>query len=229
MCFSATASFGAAAILGSIGIISLVKAKEPCQKMFAAIPLIFAIQQACEGLLWLTLTKDSFEMWQITATYGFLFFAQILWPTWVPLSVLLLEKDEKRKPWLQLASFGGFICSLIMLYRVLTFDVYAEIQNHHIVYNVNDSIMLIVISSVLYFVSTVAALFLSSVRYMKLLGLLLFASLIISKLFYKIYFISVWCFFAAVVSVVVIYIVKNIHIIRGSIDPHKLRNRNYSA
>ncbi|MES2763777.1 MAG: DUF6629 family protein [Bacteroidota bacterium] len=229
MCFSATASFGAAAVLGTIGTVSLIKAKKPEQKMFAAIPLVFAIQQACEGLLWLALTKDTFAHWQIIAMYSFLFFAQILWPTWVPVSILLLEHDQKRKRWLQWTSIGGVICSLIMVYRVTTFDVYAEIQNHHIYYHVNDSMILIFISSIFYFTSTVFAAFLSSIRQMKLLGLLSFGSLAISKLFYKMYFISVWCFFAAILSVVIIYILRNIHETELSDAYNKIGHRKYSS
>jgi hypothetical protein len=229
MCFSATASFGAAAVLGSIGAISLTKAKKPSHKMFAAIPLVFGIQQACEGFLWLALTKDSFEVWQMPATYCFLFFAQILWPTWMPVSILLLEQDVKRKRWLKWMSLGGVFCSLVMSYRIVTFAVNAEIQNHHILYNVDNSVALVVISSALYFLSTVAAAFSSSVRYMKLLGSLSFGSLIISKLFYKMYFISVWCFFAAILSIVVIYIIKNIHSIDTLPDSYKWRNKHYSA
>jgi hypothetical protein len=211
MCFSATASFGAAAVLGAIGAVSLTKTKKSTQKMFAAIPLVFAIQQACEGLLWLALKQNSFEPWQLSATYGFLFFAQILWPTWIPVSIFLLEHDKNRKRWLQWSSIGGVICSLIMIYRIVNFNVYAEIQNHHILYHVNDSMVLIAISSLFYFISTVCAAFLSSVPQMKLFGIFSLGSLVITKICYKMYFISVWCFFAAILSLVVIYILKNIH------------------
>ena len=55
MCFSATASFGASAVLGAIGIIAVAKAKTKPQRLFATIPLIFAVQQLTEGLLWLSL------------------------------------------------------------------------------------------------------------------------------------------------------------------------------
>ncbi|MES2515458.1 MAG: DUF6629 family protein [Bacteroidota bacterium] len=229
MCFSATASFGAAAVLGTIGAVAMSKAKKPSHKMFAAIPLVFATQQACEGLLWLALTNDGFEPWRVIATYGFLFFAQILWPVWVPMSVLLVEQDTKHKRWLLWATGGGVVCSLIMIYRVMVFDVFAEIQNHHIVYYVNDSISLIVLSSTLYFMATVIAAFFSSIRQMKWLGILSFGSLVISRIFYKMYFISVWCFFAALLSVVVIYILKHIHDTSSANDAYNIRDKHYSS
>src|SRR6187402_1838956 len=97
MCFSATASFGAAAVLGVVGGVAVTKAKTSPQKTFAAIPLIFAVQQLSEGLLWLSLKNDSLASSQSLLTYIFLFFAMAIWPFWIPFSVWLMEKDLKRK------------------------------------------------------------------------------------------------------------------------------------
>ena len=55
MCFSASASFVTAAITGAIGIVTLTRVNEPRELPFAATPLLFALQQAVEGLLWLNL------------------------------------------------------------------------------------------------------------------------------------------------------------------------------
>jgi hypothetical protein len=45
MCFSATASFSAGAFLLGLGSLTLKSARSPRERMFAAIPLLFAIQQ----------------------------------------------------------------------------------------------------------------------------------------------------------------------------------------
>ena len=50
MCFSALASFTAAVFLGIVGVVGLMKAQRN-EKMVAFIPLIFAVQQVCEGLV----------------------------------------------------------------------------------------------------------------------------------------------------------------------------------
>ena len=71
MCFSATASFAASAVLITAGGASLSLAK-PHQRLFAAMPLLFGIQQAIEGLQWLQLDKGESSL---LAGYGFLFFA----------------------------------------------------------------------------------------------------------------------------------------------------------
>jgi hypothetical protein len=64
MCFSATASFGAAVVLGTIGIVAMSKAGTKPQRLLAAIPLIFAVQQVTEGLIWLSVDHPALAPWQ---------------------------------------------------------------------------------------------------------------------------------------------------------------------
>jgi len=90
MCFSATASFGAGVVLAAIGIASIKKVNHPSQILFAAIPLIFCVQQVTEGFLWLGFAKPDYASLQQFTTNTFLFIAQVAWPLCVPLSILLL-------------------------------------------------------------------------------------------------------------------------------------------
>jgi hypothetical protein len=53
MCFSALASFTAAAGLLGIGTVTVRRAGA-ARAAYAAIPLLFGIQQLLEGMLWLT-------------------------------------------------------------------------------------------------------------------------------------------------------------------------------
>lgn len=211
MCFSAGASFTAGALLGTIGVVSLSKATKPSQVPFAGIPLIFGIQQLCEGFVWLSFTKPALEPWHMTLVYAFLFFAQVLWPTWLPVSITLLETDPVRKKWLRYISTCGVLVSLITGYRLLFYPVTAEMKEHHVHYIIQAPTILAVVTSALYFVATIFPGYFSGVKHMKLMASLLLGSLIISKLFYSVYLISVWCYFAAVLSVVIVYIVKHLH------------------
>ena len=97
MCFSAGASFGASALLLVGGYATLKKVKQPNQMMFAAIPLIFSIQQFTEGFVWLSFQDPGFYSLQHVFSNIFLFFALIVWPIWVPVSILQLEEEAKRK------------------------------------------------------------------------------------------------------------------------------------
>lgn len=211
MCFSAGASFTAGTLLGTIGVVSLSKVAKPAQIPFAGIPLIFGIQQLCEGLVWLSFSKPAVEPWRMTLAYAFLFFAQVLWPTWLPVSITLLETDPARKKRLRFISACGVLVSLITGYRLLFYPVTAQIKEHHIHYLIQAPTILAVVTSVLYFVATILPGYVSGIKHMKLLATLLLGSLIISKLFYSVYLISVWCYFAAVLSVVIVYIIKHLH------------------
>mgnify|MGYP000091041284 FL=1 len=73
MCFSATASFAASAVLGATGIATLAKTKDRKMLPLATIPLVFAIQQAIEGGLWLTIADGGSDAVLLSAL--FLFFA----------------------------------------------------------------------------------------------------------------------------------------------------------
>ena len=59
MCFSATASFSAGAVLLGLGTLALKTASRPRELPFAAIPLLFAIQQLSEGVIWLTFRHEA--------------------------------------------------------------------------------------------------------------------------------------------------------------------------
>ena len=55
MCFSATASFTAGALLIALGSVTVSLAAAPRERPFAAIPLLFGLQQLIEGGIWLSL------------------------------------------------------------------------------------------------------------------------------------------------------------------------------
>jgi len=55
MCFSATASFVASGVIGSIGLATLRHVREPRTLLFAAVPMLFAVHQFTEGFVWLGL------------------------------------------------------------------------------------------------------------------------------------------------------------------------------
>jgi hypothetical protein len=170
--------------------------------VFAAIPIIFSMQQFAEGFLWLALKGNSFSEWKSSLTYFFLVFAQVIWPTWVPLAFYLATKDEKRKRMLfWLTGIGGLI-SLFLLYCLFSYPVEARESGRHIYYEVaypNGAR----VGAVFYFIVTIFPAFISDIRWAWIIGSLNLGSFIISKLFFKDHVISVWCFFAAALSVMV--------------------------
>jgi hypothetical protein len=62
-------------------------------------------------------------------------------------------------------------------------------------------------SAIVYFIPTVLPALISSVDRMRLLGIIVLASYLVSNVFYQNYLVSVWCFFAAIISVVILVII----------------------
>ncbi|MGZ8552723.1 MAG: DUF6629 family protein [Chitinophagaceae bacterium] len=209
MCFSAGASFGASALLGVIGAVTITKAKTIPQRLFATIPLVFAVQQLSEGMLWLSLKNPALEAGQSFFTYTFLFFAMMLWPVWIPFTVGLLEKNEKKKRVIKILSGIGVLVFIGIGCVLILYPVQVVATHHHIHYRFDfpPAIKnLIWLFDLLYFIATILTPFISGIKRMKWLGIIFLASYLFAVIFYKGFVVSVWCYFAAILSVVVLWI-----------------------
>jgi len=223
MCFSATASFGASAVLGVIGIVAVAKAKTNPQRVFATIPLIFSVQQLSEGFLWLSLKNQSLAEWQPILTYTYLIFAMAVWPFWIPFTIWLLEKDAKRKKIINGFVWIGAVVAVGVSAVLFSFPVEAitpfcptcpgsstSSLTHHLHYEFAIPPLvknLIVGFSVMYIAATIITPFISGIKKMKWLGIVFMASYLFAISFYSGFVISVWCFFAALLSFVVLWII----------------------
>lgn len=213
MCFSAEASFGASIVLAVVGVIAVRKVEVRSQLPFACIPLIFSLQQFSEGILWLSFHYKNLFFLRSISTYTFLIFAQIVWPTWVPISILLLEKEANRKKMLHITLGIGILLSSYLAYCYIFYDVKAEISNHHIQYNLDfpHTASYLWLTGLFYFIPTVVSTIISSVHRMRILGLIILLSCVLTRMFTLNYFISIWCFFAAIISVMVAFIMSELH------------------
>jgi hypothetical protein len=212
MCFSAEASFGAGTVLCGFGIAAVLKAKTREQKIFALTPLIFAFQQFGEGMIWLSLNHPEFLSWHKPATYLFLFISQVTWPVWVPLIVMLLEKEKQRTIALSVLFGIGVFISTFFFYNILFYKQDSNISGMHVQYTSDFYVGVLTdhVFPVLYVVCTVVPLFLSSFKRVKILGAMVFLFSIIAYVFYKNYEISTWCFFSALMSAMVCGIIYDL-------------------
>lgn len=207
MCFSASASFTASWFLTMTGIVALTKIKKPAQTMFAAIPLLFALQQGIEGLLWLSFSYNNLASLQPFFIYGFLFFAFILWPTWIPLSLWIQESTASRKKILTFFVIIGLITSLSLLAFLVYAGAQASIAQYHILYQTKISSIVYYFGTFFYISTTVFPFFSSSIRYAPFLGCALLISYLVSYYWYFCVLVSVWCFFAALLSAAILIII----------------------
>lgn len=207
MCFSASASFVAGATLMVVGAISIKKAKEPRFLPFACIPFIFGVQQISEGFVWLSLQYEEFAHWKYPASLTFLVFAQVVWPALVPFSMRMMEEKQVRKTALSIISLIGVGVAAYLAYGIFFFPIDANANSFHIQYELSSQKQMLFNSQVFYVTATVVSAFVSSRKGMFLFGSAILLSMIISFLYFNPYMISVWCFFAALISVTGLYVV----------------------
>jgi hypothetical protein len=208
MCFSAGASFAGGAVLSAIGVATIKTNHNPSHKLFAGVPLFFAFQQFSEGVLWLALRPGGDYQLQEAAAYIFLLMALVIWPSMIPLAVLKMETVPRKRKILKGLVVTGTILSAYYSFCLLSFPVSPVINSFHIQYINGFPHILGYIAFGIYVIATLTPLFVSSVRKMSLFGILIFISCFITGVFYKEYLTSVWCFFAALISVVVYVIIR---------------------
>jgi hypothetical protein len=200
MCFSATASFTAGALLLGLGTMTLKSTRERREVPFAAIPLLFAIQQLSEGVIWLTFTRDA-PLVNTVMTYFYTFFSHVLWPVYVPFAVLMIEPPGPRRTGLNAFLAAGLAVGAYLLYILVAFPVVSRPTGEHVEYL--SPHFFAALSMTMYLLATTVSLLLSSHRAVKVFGVLALFSFGAAWYFYAIWFISVWCFFAALMSLVI--------------------------
>ena len=209
MCFSPEASFAGGIIISSIGVATIKKVHKPSQRVFASIPLFFGLQQIAEGFLWLTVPHPEYGIVKIICTYLYLIMARVLWPMMIPLSILFMEENNRRKRILFILLVMGLSVSLYYIYCLLFLNVAPQIVGYHIQYQSDFPESLATPVFIIYFIASVAPLFVSSIKRAYLLGGLMFVSGVVTVIYFTEYLTSVWCFFAAVISGVIFWILRD--------------------
>ncbi len=206
MCFSATASFSAGAVLLGIGTLTLRTAlvsghsNQRRDLPFAAIPLLFAIQQLIEGVIWLTFSNGATHL-NAVLTHVYSFFSHVLWPVYVPLAVVLMEPEGWRRRALIAFVVAGAAVAAYLLYVLFAFPVASRPTGQHIEYV--SPHFFAAVTMTLYLLSTAVSPLLSTHRMVVVFGALALLSFGAAYAFYATWFISVWCFFAALLSAVI--------------------------
>jgi len=209
MCFSAEASFAGGVIISAIGVAVVTKVHKPSQLLFASIPLFFGLQQFTEGVLWLTIPNPEYDGIQRIATHLFLILADVLWPTIIPLSVLLMESNARKRKIMWYLLIAGITVSVYYSCCLLFLNVTPQIMGYHIMYNSDFPKTIAIPAFALYLIATITPLFISSIQRTHMMGILMFFSCLVTAIFFTQYLTSVWCFFAALISAVIYWILSD--------------------
>jgi Family of unknown function (DUF6629) len=216
MCFSATVSYSSAAILVSTGAYAVQQARRlaaPCWQLWALIPVFFGIQQGFEGLVWQQLNAGNASS-AVPYALGFHFFSHFLWLWWLPLSSYLVERGKiRRKIMAACATFGAFAGAMVYAEMLLHSEwMTVSVQQLSILYTFSvpfkGPFHMPITPAALYALTILIPLFASSHRLIVIFGLLIALSMELASEAYGYAYVSVWCFFAAVLSLYLVFMIR---------------------
>ena len=205
MCFSAAASFTVGSALGIIGALCVKKTKSWRLGLIAIFPLLFAIQQLSEGIVWLHMNgKLELNLLSRTAQMTNLVLAWLVWPIFVPISFFIAERDT----WRRTICVTAFLIGILIVYVDAKFlwneTVIATVVGRSIYYPASPHY-----GNLLYGFSTIVPILLSSIKQMWIFGFALLISFVASEIIWHFTFTSVWCFFAATASLFLLRILSS--------------------
>ncbi|QJW98968.1 DUF6629 family protein [Frigoriglobus tundricola] len=208
MCFSPEASFAVGTALVPAGGYCLYAAwvKDPRLLPVALIPWAFAAQQLAEGFVWLGLRAGDAPQTR-TAALVFLFFATAFWPWWFSPLNALIEFRPRRRPVFIVLTLLTTVWFWALYYPFVAGpepSLLVEVVHHSIQYSYPDHPVLRFVSPtalrVSYLLSVAVPMMLGPNLFGRAPVLMLLGSAVAAAALFGYAFISVWCFFAAVLA-----------------------------
>lgn len=225
MCFSAEASFAASGVLVASGIAIARMPKEKSETCLSLFPIIFAGHQFIEGILWLNHNGVLPDEYKPSAVYGFVFIAFILWPLYVPLSAYTIETGKIRRIIIFLCQLIGIYVSLAFIVSNIDNSIDASVVGHSFSYKIDAPYNLLIP----YFIAVSIPFLVSSKKGLVYIGgaltLSCTAALFIAS---STTFPSVWCFFAAILSMFLYWYFRYAAKATDKNTAHRINNRTAS-
>jgi hypothetical protein len=200
MCFSATASFVAGGALSAAGVVTLKSVRQKRELPLASIPLLLGTQQLTEGFVWMSLMYSEAALNTIV-THIYYVFAHIWWPVFIPFAVALIEPMPQRRRMMWVLEAIGVFVGGYFVNMMATGPITSSVLGDSIVYSHPGTYVYHILA--LYVLVVCGSFLLSSKRLINLLGILLAAAFAVCFYFYFAVLASVWCFFAAVLGIVI--------------------------
>jgi len=202
MCFSPGADVVVGGIVVAIGADALRHVRAPKQIPIASLPVLFGLHQLDEAFVWWGLQGRVSSSIGRVSIWIYLLFALAALPALVPVAVLAIERSEVRRRVIFAFSVLGIAVGVALGTAMFRGSVNAVIEPHHIAYNVSALRQGGAITR-LYILAVCGALILCSYRDIAVLGLVNLVAVPVLLWLTVGGFISLWCLWAAIVSVVI--------------------------
>ena len=202
MCFAPEADAAAGVIVVAVGVDALRHVREPRQIVLASLPLLFGVHQLTEAFVWWGLRGDVAHWVERAAIWAWLLFAFTALPVLLPVAVGLIERSKTRRR--VIAAFGVLAVAVAVSLTIAMFrgPIAATIETHHIMYDVDAQNFGAQLTG-LYVIATCGALLASSYRDLEVFGALNLVAVPVLMWLTVSGFVSLWCFWAAIASIVI--------------------------
>jgi hypothetical protein len=200
VCFSAEADFVSGAVIGAIGIATLTQVDRPRELPLAILPLAFALHQVAEGFVWRDLDSGVARSTGV-AVYLYLAFAWVVLPILAPFAIMILEPPGRHRRVIGGFVVFGAIAGAYLAAAIVRSDVSAHAVEHTVQYG--GAGRFATVATVLYIVATCGAPLLSGFRAIVWFGVANVAAVAVFATIQAEGFTSLWCTWAAVVSVLI--------------------------
>ena len=201
--FFAILNFTLSGAIFVIGILTLRKVSSPNEVVFASLPLLFSLHQFTQGFVWLGLDGLIGNRALHMSETIFVFYAQGLLQFLVPFALWLIEPKSIRKHMIAVLMYLGAFLTAYSLWKLSIVPTSVSIVDGVLSYN-NPATKHLWLA-VGYVLTTCGALILSSSIAIQLFGWLNLLGLTIVYLFKPYGFTSLWCLYAAAVSVLLYF------------------------
>ncbi|MFE7834593.1 DUF6629 family protein [Streptomyces sp. NPDC057474] len=195
MCWSATADLVAGAGVAAVGVACVALVRSGRDLPLAALPLLLGAHQIVESVVWSSGGGSG------PATVAWAVIALPLLAVWVPAGVLCAAPPPARTRLIVLLAVGVATAALLT-HGLATGPVTAEVRGHTVGYTIALSHPVAPVAG--YLLATVGSLLLSGDRRLVVLGILAAVGASICWTLWRLEFISTWCAFAALCSLVLL-------------------------
>ncbi|MEU7301432.1 DUF6629 family protein [Streptomyces sp. NPDC007206] len=194
MCWSATADLAAGSAVAAVGVACVALVRSGRELPLAAMPLLLGAHQIVESAVWRSGGGGGPE------TLAWAVMALPVPALWVPAGVMCVAPPHARLR-LVLPLAAGAVTAALLARGLAGDPVTAEIRGHTVGYALHVSPVVPLVVG--YLLATVGSLLLSGDRRLLVLGVLAAVGAAVCWALWRLEFVSTWCAFAALSSVVV--------------------------
>ena len=202
MCFSPEADLAVGTIVVAIGIDALRHVRAPKQVPLASIPLLLGLHQIIEAFVWWGLQGHVAHEIERIALWVYLLFALAALPVLLTIAVGLVERVPNRRYVIGAFAVLAMAVAGTLVIAISRGPIGVEIEGRHLAYQL-DAFTAGGRLTALYVIATCGALLASSYRDLEVMGTLNLIAVPVLMWLTVSGFISLWCFWAAIVSVLI--------------------------